>query len=634
MKKVFTLFGMVSLICAAQAQEGSHHTFTVQTPQLSTVSNSGIQQLDENVTVKPLPTDNYLNRGGGPIWSEDFENGFPDGWGIEDVSGYNAWKWSTEGYHGFFNGTDATDYTDAISSTTGDNGFLINDPDSANHFTNGQPASSNYVQLPSYFATNEIDLGGSFSSLLLEFEQSFRYVGSVDLLVQVSPDSVNWTDYTVQGGVAANDASDDPELVSINISGALDGSQSVFLRIGWSAIAYYWMIDDMRIVQGLDNDMAMRNVWHGDIIEAWEYQKIPLSQATEVVIGASSVNQGGFAQPNAVYTYDISNESGTVDSGTFAANNDSIVSSDGDTTWHATGFTPTEIGVYTVSVSVASDSSDAEMSNNDGESSFEITQFVYGHDDEDNIVFQINGGDDSAGDANEFKMAMYYEVVEDVMLTSVQVAFGNNTNATSCIVEVFNASTNQGLDDPIADEVYDLQSGDISPGANPNLVNILIEDGDGELLEAGNVYLISVGNTSVGEDLWFLASAGDEDRAQLRYGPYGAGGAIDWYTGYTTSPLIRINTDPTVDVVETAIEDYGYGIYPNPTSDVLNVTVNREFDINDITIVDVTGKVVRNIPVQSLGEKFAIDVSHLNSGVYFVNATSNKGVSSQKLIIQ
>ena len=48
---------------------------------------------------------------------------------------------------------------------------------------------------------------------------------------------------------------------------------------------------------------------------------------------------------------------------------------------------------------------------------------------------------------------------------------------------MFNASTNQGLDDPIADEVYDLQSGDISPGANPNLVNILIEGGDGELLQ-------------------------------------------------------------------------------------------------------------------------------------------------------
>ena len=46
---------------------------------------------------------------------------------------------------------------------------------------------------------------------------------------------------------------------------------------------------------------------------------------------------------------------------------------------------------------------------------------------------------------------------------------------------MFHASTNQGLADPIADDVYDPHSGVISPGDNPKQVNNLINEGDGEL---------------------------------------------------------------------------------------------------------------------------------------------------------
>jgi hypothetical protein len=131
------------------------------------------------------------------------------------------------------------------------------------------------------------------------------------------------------------------------------------------------------------------------------------------------------------------------------------------------------------------------------------------------------------------RLAMYYEVVADATLTAVQVAFGANTTTASCIVEVFDAVNDQTLSNPIATEVYDLSPGDVSSGSNINLVNILIDGGDGVLLEAGGTYLISIGNTGSGEDLWILASDGDADRGQIRYGPFGAGGAIDWYTGYT-----------------------------------------------------------------------------------------------------
>ncbi|MBI1287457.1 MAG: T9SS type A sorting domain-containing protein [Flavobacteriales bacterium] len=573
---------------------------------------------------------------GGYLWHEDFGNGFPAGWAIDDISGICPWKWTTNGSHGYWNGNNAADYADPISSTTASNGFLICDPDSANHFTYGQPSGSTYQYLESYFATNKIDLGASYPSLLLEFEQSFRFNNSVDMEVQVSVDSTNWTTYTVQGSVNNNTASDDPDIVSLNISGTVGNSPSFYLRIGWNARVYFWMIDDMRVVEGYTNDLAMTEVWHGDISNAFEYQKIPLSQVQEVVIGAACVNQGGVPQTNAVYSYDINDGSSSVASGTFSASTASIASVARDTTWYSTGFTPSAVGTYTVTVSVAADSTDEVMSNNEMTSTFDVTDFIYGHDDENNIQFQVSGGEDNNMDANEYKIALYYEIVQDVTLTAVQTAFGSNTTTSSCIIEVFDAINNQSLDDPLITEVYDLQAGDVSSSGAPDLVNMPLDGGNGVELPAG-VYLISIGNTGVGEDLWFLASDGDDDRAQLRYGPFGSGGAINWYTGYTTSPIIRANFDPSVGIREnedvTAVQ-----IYPNPVTDNLTVRFEAKDD-QDLTIrvLNVAGEIVLSSQSKTkAGQRITknFNVQNLAAGVYMVQIQGATSSFTKRVVVQ
>lgn len=572
------------------------------------------------------------------LWQEDFGNGFPEGWAIDDVSGICPWKWTTNGSHGYWNGNNGAGYDAPINSTTASNGFLICDPDSANHYTYGQPSGSTYQYLESYFATNQIDLGASYTSLLLEFEQSFRFNNSVDMEVQVSVDSVNWTTYTVQGGVNNNTASDDPDVVSLNISGTVGSSPTFFLRIGWNARVYFWMIDDMRIVEGYTNDLSMTKVWHGDIFNAFEYQKIPLSQAQEVVIGAACTNQGGVPQVNTMYSYDISDGSSSVASGTFSALTSSIAPVARDTTWYSTGFTPSAVGTYTVTVTVASDSTDEVTSNNEMTSTFEVTDFIYAHDDEDNIQFQIYGGVDGSDDPNEYKVGMYYEVVDDVTLTAVQTAFGNNTTTESCIVEVFDVINNQSLDDPLITEVYDIDTAtDISSGSAIHLVNILLDGGDGIQLTAGGLYLISIGNTGVGENLWILASDGDDDRGQLRYGPFGAGGAVNWYTGYTTSPMIRGNFDPSVDVQEN--EDLtGVLIYPNPVSDVLTVRFESKEDQDfTVRVLNIAGELIHSQQTKTkAGQRITsnFNLESLAAGVYMVQIQGASSSYTQRVIVR
>mgnify|MGYP000448146963 CR=1 FL=1 len=342
-------------------------------------ANTNVTPDAQAVTVRPLSTVANAASRGGVIWSEDFGGGFPAGWAIDDQSGICPWKWTMDGSHGNFNDSNGSDYDDPISSTTAGNGFLIVDADSANHFTYGQPSGTTYQYLDSYFATSAIDLGATYSSLLLEFEQSFRFNNGLDLEVQVSSDSTNWSTYNVQGGVDNNAASDDPDLVSINISGAVGAAETVYLRIGWSARVYYWMIDDMKIVQGLDNDLEFTKAYHGDIVQDYQYSKVPLEQATEMVVGAVVTNLGGVPQTNVTVDYDILQNSVSVSTGSFSFT-ESIIAADSDTAWHSTGYTPDITGDYEVMMTVSSDNVDENMDNQSGSSEFEVTECGFAHD--------------------------------------------------------------------------------------------------------------------------------------------------------------------------------------------------------------------------------------------------------------
>lgn len=585
---------------------------------------------DARPSVQPSAVVDYR---GGAIWSEDFGNGFPTGWAVDDASGINPWKWSLNGSHGNFNGTNALDYADPISSTTASNGFLISDPDSANHFNYGQPSGTTYQYLNSYFATSEIDLGASYSSLLLQFEQSFRFNNSVDLVVQVSADSVTWVDYTVQGGVDNNTASDDPELVSINISGAVGNSQSVFLRIGWNARVYYWMIDDMRIIEGLDSDLELTKAYHGDIVLDYQYSRIPLEQTSEMVIGAVVTNLGGITQTSVTVDYDILLDGSSVSSGSFAFTDD-IVAADSDTAWHSTGFTPSQIGEYEVVMTVSSPLTDENTTNQEGSSTFEVTEFLFAHDYEDQFEIQVWGQEDANGDANPYGHGNVFIPPNDgSSVYAFEVAFGSNTTPnTSVIAEVHElGSSIQDIVDSYV-SVYDINSSDINGGSNFSYTTIVLDEG--VPLSAGIGYTIALQSEGGDDEMWILANQGDEDFSTTLYGPYGAGGAVNWYNGYAHTPAIRMNLNPDIASVDDDIAQYGFGLFPNPAADQLNIRFDVNAGASELRIHDVSGKLVERHDLQQNQSLFSIDLSRLDAGMYLVSVMTENGSATQRLIVQ
>jgi len=70
-----------------------------------------------------------------------------------------------------------------------------------------------------------------------------------------------------------------------------------------------------------------------------------------------------------------------------------------------------------------------------------------------------------------------------------------------------------------------------------------------------------------------------------------------------------------------------FNIYPNPTSDVLNISLENNLVLEQITIYNNLGQVVKTA-IENV-----IDVSQLAKGLYFVEVATNQGKATKKVII-
>ena len=70
-----------------------------------------------------------------------------------------------------------------------------------------------------------------------------------------------------------------------------------------------------------------------------------------------------------------------------------------------------------------------------------------------------------------------------------------------------------------------------------------------------------------------------------------------------------------------------FSLYPNPTSDVLNITSKTGIEFNAIKIVDLTGRIVK-----SEQNKTSINVSDLASGTYLIEIFTNESKATSKFV--
>ena len=113
--------------------------------------------------------------------------------------------------------------------------------------------------------------------------------------IYISTDGGNtFTDVNFIGGNTYETNVQKEEFVQIPLSDFNANVNDVYFRFEWLGTHYYWMIDDLSVIQRPAYDLKMQSSWLTmENPEYIEYYSIPLSQMPdEMLIGAEVYNYG------------------------------------------------------------------------------------------------------------------------------------------------------------------------------------------------------------------------------------------------------------------------------------------------------------------------------------------------------
>jgi len=94
--------------------------------------------------------------------------------------------------------------------------------------------------------------------------------------------------------------------------------------------------------------------------------------------------------------------------------------------------------------------------------------------------------------------------------------------------------------------------------------------------------------------------------------------------------IARLNIPHEVSIKETPYTENRITVFPNPTTGELSV-VSDQFSVEKIEVFDVYG---RKLLTENCQLKTTIDISHLNSGIYFVKITTETNEIVKKIVKQ
>ena len=106
---------------------------------------------------------------------------------------------------------------------------------------------------------------------------------------------------------------------------------------------------------------------------------------------------------------------------------------------------------------------------------------------------------------------------------------------------------------------------------------------------------------------------------------------IDTILGYMCPRIALINDDITIESlsVNETLPSTAASVYPNPATSEVTVTIDTRYTVKAINVIDITGRVVLTANASSTT---TLDLNGLQSGYYFVNVSTDRGMVSTKLI--
>jgi len=535
------------------------------------------------------------------------------GWNINSTS--QGW-WSTAGIT-------------ATGGSGGNNAELSN-----GNAQNGDQALDVTYTMTTAEPIDIVSLGGS-NQVSLTFRQYGARFNDLQE-IQMSTDGTTWitigdnldkTVLSATGGAAYPNA----DTKTINLGNVLSANPApIYIRFSWTTnfpsqatnanvwITYGWYIDDVKLVTNSTNDLSVTSSSWGSV--GLNYYQIPLTQIAPIDFSAKVFNGGVNNQSNVVYTVTSGTYSGT-------SNPANIVSLDTATLDITTPFTPAStIGNVVVTSAISADSTDDLPSNNAiSNISFAITDYIYARDKGTTAANSYAGSQNN--DPDGYEAGNLFDIVQNQTCKAINVRLLGGANGTVVGTEIY--AKLYWMDPTAADPVYITESAVlIVATANLN-TNLVMELNDLVNLEAGKTYLAVVGAFGAGLE---ISNAGiSEPQTSFLLD------MLDntWY--YTTStPVVRLNFDPTIGINENSTEISGVSIYPNPSSSIVNLEMNiaNPSEVS-IQVTDLSGKIVatQNLGFLPLGKnQTTIQSASFNNGLYYVTISSNGTSVTKKFI--
>ena len=610
-----------------------------------------------------------------PVWSEDFASGIPATWltsggtanGASDTDavwvyrGTSTTPNNTVGSRGGYAGSG-----DPITSTTAANGFVIFDSDFldnagiAGNFGMGIAPSAQNAAL----VTDMIDLS-NYTVIDLMFTQYYRRFAGPGSSQAVP---ATYIDFSTDGGatfphavtlntaIAVNSSTTTNDIVSISAGSMIGGHDSVKVRFRWDGDYYYWMVDDIAIINTPANRLTYtsyngapaQDIVFGPASGSSRMGITSLKQARSLSFDCNIINSGSAAQSNVKLTVDIFNSSGSnvqsVSSATIATLNALDTANWNTLNTYATAWTPTAEDAYTFLYTVTSDSATAVSDT----FNFFVTDSLMSMD--------FNSWDGNIGASSNTtqwgdgaQMNNRHDLVGDEMLWGTRVYLSSNTTA-GAILEI---------------GVYDSSAFDGSTGMDPNklvaygqrvitttdtaqgFVKFDFTDpttGRGvDLLNSNGAYFynLTMYDNQGGDH---IRIRNDESWAKVSGSGYMYLAALgNWYSGYSGSlgfnnlwiraiacPAASAAACMTTSLDEGQLE--GITLMPNPANDIVHIDFGMAMGEFNVTLIDMTGKVVKAESMLASSDS-PVYVGDLNAGMYMVQVQQADVMKTFKLSV-
>lgn len=419
---------------------------------------------------------------------------------------------------------------------------------------------------------------------------------------------------------------DDPSNVQVRLfwDGAQNGPE-------FNYIMYGWYVDNIRIVEGFENDLAIEayaSYTDYETTGIFEFGIWPQSLVTDVDMAVRARNSGALDQVGLTLDVQVN---GAPASATLVPTD--IIAGASDTVRALAYTIPSDIGDYVVDMSVTLDGvEDDNPDDNSATQSFSVSQYDFARDNN-----ELTGQFPAATYEGEFQFANGFQFFTAATVYAIDVVFTAGDNNAEVQAYVLDGN----LDIIANSEELALHPAIINNPSAPNLVWATLRLEDPFDAEADFFYGASVGSFGA-ENVRIATSQDVPDQTCFVYGDFGTAG-FDWY--FTNSAgMVRFNLDPNAQTSVSVSEldaNQGFTLFqniPNPAAESTRIAYNLEqpakvsFDVMDLTGKRVFATDMGMLPAGP--QQFDLNLNAFAPGMYTYTINVNGERATRKMIVQ